>query len=135
MTKATSVSMRASLINIMVELFFSVLPLIVLGIFSLQNVKIKFVESPEWSMTACILYGLSLTRFQNAMCGHVIKCDSSTSLISILPLLGVIISIILMSNIINGANSSFAIVSQFINLFISILFFIILGGYGISRSS
>lgn len=123
--------------HIAIEWFFAVLPLLVLGAFwpdaSDAHPK-SFFESPEWSMTACILYGLSLARFQNAKGSSARNRGPTVAAISILPLLGVIVSVILISKTAHGTESISLIIAQFVNLLLSTVSFVVLGGYGVSRS-
>lgn len=124
---------KHSLMHISIEIFFAILPLIVLGAFW-PNIEdshpTTFFNSPEWSMTSCILYGLSFARFQLGLsCG-----GPSSAAISILPLLGVIISIILISKTSHNIENDLLIYFQYVNFLASIIVFIILGGYGVSRS-
>lgn len=123
--------------HIGIELFFAVLPLIVLGAYwpdGTDSHPTSFFQSPEWSMTACILYGLSLSRFQNARGSATPDRGPTVAAISIAPLLGVIISVILISKTSHGTENGLLVVGQFVNLIFSIILFVLLGGYGLSRS-
>ena len=58
------------LFSILIEFFFAVLPLVVLGSVwpsSEHEHPHSFWQGPEWSMTSCILYGLTLARLLQGM--------------------------------------------------------------------
>lgn len=123
--------------HIGVELFFAILPLIVLGAYwpdGADSHPTSFFRSPEWSMTACILYGLSLARFQNAKGCAAPDRGPTVAAISIAPLLGVIVSVILISKTSHGTENDILVAIQFLNWLFSIASFVFLGGYGVSRS-
>ena len=131
---------KHSLMHISIELFFAVLPLIVLGAFWPgvgDSHPTNFFSGPEWSMTACILYGLSLARFQIGLAGNIDENapekGSTGAAISMLPLFGVIFSVILISKTSHGTEHFYIVIMQHINFAISIVMFILLGGYGIRK--
>jgi protein-S-isoprenylcysteine O-methyltransferase Ste14 len=86
-------------------------------------------------MTACILYGLALARFLYGVSnsGESRTAGSSVAAISILPLFGVIVSIICISKTTQQSVPPFIEVFQYVNLVAAILVFLFLGGYGLNR--
>lgn len=136
MSHSRRVTLR-SLLHIISELFFAILPLIVLGAFwpdGNDSHPVSFYRGPEWSMTACILYGLSLTRFLEAKGCATPDHGPAIATISIIPLLGVIISVILISKTSHITENNILLFGQFLNLLVSTILFVLLGGYGASRS-
>src|ERR1700680_2453701 len=93
-------SVHRILLSILIEFFFAVLPLLVLS--SVwpspgQEHPHSFWQGPEWSMTACILYGLSLARLQQGMMvaakkttGNTHNIAVGTAALAMVPLAGVI---------------------------------------------
>jgi hypothetical protein len=139
--KAETRSRRATLIHLAIELFFAILPLLVLSTVWPEHGQLhpaSFMASPEISMTACVLYGLTLVRFQLGVIGHHQADDLQRALgmtlLSMLPLMGTIISVILITKLAQGTTSGFLVSLQFLNLFGAVFSFFIIGGYGISRS-
>lgn len=124
--------------HVVVEIFFALLPLLVLGANWPSDPKDhphSFMTSPEWPMTACILYGLTVVRMLPAF--HVGPArrehheGAIVSLLVLLPMLGVICSVMLIGKLSTANPSAFAIWSSYANIFAAILCFAILGGYGI----
>jgi hypothetical protein len=136
-------SAKSALISILVEFVFAMLPLFVLWTVwpsAKQEHPHSFWQGPEWSMTACILYGLALVRFQQGM---MIAPKNTTTdarhiavsavAIAVIPLIGVISSVILISKLAVATESVALVILQFVNLFLSALSFFIFGGYGTRR--
>lgn len=124
-----------------IEIFFAVLPLFVLGsVWPGHGEKHPegFLSSPEWSMTACVLYGLALARLQLGATLPSRTTGETRALglaaISLLPLSGVIGSVILITQFAKGNDSVLLMMIQIANLLCAILIFVVVGGYGISRS-
>lgn len=131
---------KKSLKHVAIDVFFALLPLLVIGAYWPSHNEphpSTFLHSPEWSMTACILYGLSISRFLFCLSkSSAIGSEGGLSVaaIIILPLVGIIFSVILISKTSLENDSTFIIASQFVNLILAILAFILLGGYGLSRA-
>jgi hypothetical protein len=130
-----------SLLHVGIELLFAVLPLIVLGAFWPGHDEphpATLSRSPEWSMTSCILYGLALARFQLGVFGAVRQAaperGTAVAALSMVPLLGVIFSVILISKSAHGAEGAFVTIAQFVNFVAALVTFVLLGGYGLSRA-
>ena len=96
------------------------------------------------AMTSCILYGLTLARFlqgsvfavRQARPGHeaeVHMVAASYAALSLVPLLGVIISVISISKSLNKPGGALAIAFNVTLLVVAALVFFILGGHGINR--
>jgi hypothetical protein len=128
--------------GVLVELFFAVLPLFVLGAnwpHSHESHPSSFVASPEWPMTACILYGLCLVRLTPAF--HRNRGTLSTehtervNVLLLLPLFGVIASVILIGKLSSADPGLFPIVSSYANFGLAVLAFVVLGGYGMRSES
>jgi hypothetical protein len=94
-------------------------------------------------MTACILYGLALVRFQQGIMIASKRAKSTTgdarhiavivNALTVIPLFGVIVSVILITKLAIATESTPLIVFQFVNLFLAALSFFIFGGYGTRR--
>lgn len=124
-----------TLLHIGIELFFAVLPLFVLGLMWLAHGAQHtghFVSGPEWSMTACVLYGLTIARLHLA--ASALPTPSAMAALSLVPLSGVIVSVILISQLVEESDGVIPVGVQLVNLAIAIMTFFIIGGYGISRS-
>jgi hypothetical protein len=133
---------RSTLLHLAIELFFAVLPLFVLSSVwpdGSQQHPESFISSPEVSMTSCILYGLALARLQLGSIvpnrGNGRERALGITVLSMLPLGGVITSVILITKLAHGTDSVILVGFQFLNLLLAILLFLIIGGYGVSRSS
>lgn len=132
-----SYSVKHSLMHVMIELFFAVLPLIVLSFYWPkigEHHPKSFFYGPEWSMTSCVLYGLSLSRFLNANIHPTPERGPAVALISIVPMVGLIMSVIFISKTCIDNDNIAVFYGQYINMLSSIITFIVLGGYGLSRS-
>jgi hypothetical protein len=132
---------KPTMLHLFIELFFAVLPLIVLGaVWPNPGDKHPdgFLNAPEWSMTACVLYGLALARLQLG----VVKPRTATThtralaiiVLGLIPLLGVIVSVILITQSVKAPESMLLVTMQLLNLAASLAVFFVIGGYGISRS-
>lgn len=124
--------------HVAVEIFFALLPLLVLGANWPNDPKDhphSFMTSPEWPMTACILYGLTVVRMLPAF--HVGSSrrehheGAIVSLLVLLPMLGVICSVILIGKLSTASPNTFAVWSSYVNICAAVICFAILGGYGI----
>lgn len=132
---------RSTLIHLAIEIFFAILPLLVLSTVwpePGQRHPMNFISSPEISMTACVLYGLTLVRFQLGVIAHHrangMQRALGMTLLSMLPLTGTIISVILITKLVHGTDGTLLVFVQILNLFSSAVLFFVIGGYGISRS-
>lgn len=132
---------RLTIIKLSIELFFAILPLFVLGFVwpaSGETHPKTFFTGPEWSMTSCILYGLALARLQEAVPTHLRGTNHNhamgMSAVSLIPLTGVIISVLLIGKLSHGTNSLLLIAIQIANLVGAIILFAVIGGYGIFKS-
>lgn len=131
---------KSTVLHLAIELFFAVLPLVVLGLVWPAHGDahpISFLAGPEWSMTACILYGLALARLQFAIPRPQLV-DSEIrpavfATLTLIPLTGAIVSVILITKFANGNESWWMITLQLANLVTAIATFFVIGGYGISR--
>jgi hypothetical protein len=139
-------SAKSALFSVMVEFVFAMLPLFVLWTVwpsAKQEHPHSFWQGPEWSMTACILYGLALVRFQQGIMIASKRANSTTgdarhiaviaNALTVIPLFGVIVSVILITKLAIATESTPLIVFQFVNLFLAALSFFIFGGYGTRR--
>ena len=137
---------KTTILNLFVETFFAVLPLIVLGTAwpgAEEHHPDSFWAGPELSMTSCILYGLTLARWlQGAVFaahrGHQ-AADRNTHEVAasyvallLVPLLGVILSVVLIGRSVHSDGTWRIIVPQLANLLGAIIAFFILGGHGIN---
>lgn len=132
----------STLLHLSIELFFAVLPLFVLGaVWPEHGAKHpeQFIAGPEWSMTACVLYGLALARLQLGAVTPAREARETRALglsvLSLLPLSGVIVSVILITQFAQGNAAGLMITFQLVNLVASGFVFLVIGGYGISRSA
>jgi hypothetical protein len=135
-TGKNSREQSVTLLHIGIELFFALLPLFVLGAMWLApggKHAGHFVSGPEWSMTACVLYGLSIAKLHLA--ASALPTPAAMSALSLVPLSGVIVSVIFIYNLVQGGDNVIPVGTQLVNLAIAIVTFFIIGGYGISRSS
>lgn len=128
---------KNSMPHLLVEIAFALLPLLVLGAFWPEHDSPhpnSIWSGPEISMIACILYGLSIARFIEGIgrSGRAFQ-GGAVSTIVIIALVGVICSIIIIAKASNGCSSMW-VAMQIFNLFASVIAFIVIGGYGISRS-
>lgn len=131
---------QSTVLHLIIELFFAVLPLLVLGIAwpaHGESHPTSFITGPEWSMTACILYGLALARLQFAIARpRRMNAENRPAVLAVLalvPLAGAIVSVILITKFVSGNESWWMIILQMGNLLFAIMIFFIIGGYGISR--
>jgi hypothetical protein len=136
---------KTTILNLFVETFFAVLPLIVLGAVwpgPDERHPESFWSGPELSMTSCILYGLTLARFLQgavfAATRHRSSTDKNTHEVAasyaallVVPLLGVIVSVILIEQSVYSSSTWLGITVRIIALVVAILVFFVLGGHGI----
>jgi len=132
---------KTTILNLLVETFFAILPLIVLGTAGPGEAHTdRFWAGPEVSMTSCILYGLTLARWLQGAVFAANKATSnqdthavaaSYSALLLFPLLGVIISVILIGHSFHSSGSWKIITVQILNLAAAIVAFFVLGGHGI----
>lgn len=141
---------KSCFIHLFLEIFFAILPLFVLGVYwpSGEDHHPKEVYyGPEISMSACILYGLALVRFLQGLGkrgkgeevtemnegGDGIEMGGRIAFITLFPLIGVISSVILISKTSSGSGNILMVV-QIINLIVSAIAFVLIGGYGLRKS-
>jgi hypothetical protein len=124
--------------RVVVEIFFALLPLLVLGAnwpSDPKNHPHSFMTSPEWPMTACILYGLTVVRMLPGIRvvseNQRLSDEGVISLLVILPILGVIFSVILIGKLSTATPGVMSVWFSYVNLVGSVVCFAILGGYGI----
>lgn len=136
---------KTTILNLFVETFFAVLPLIVLGAVWPQPGEPhpeSFWSGPEWSMTSCILYGLTLARLlqgavfaanrsRDSFGGDMQEVAASYAALFLFPLLGVIVSVILISKSMQHPETWQSMLLCMLNLGAAILSFVVLGGHGI----
>jgi hypothetical protein len=96
------------------------------------------------SMTSCILYGLTLARFLQGTVFAVrqVRPDKESEIhmvaasyaaLSLLPLLGVIVSVISITKSLTSPGGTGTIIFNVLLLIAAIFFFFVLGGHGIER--
>jgi hypothetical protein len=123
------------------DVFFAVLPLPVLWWCwpsSGSHEPLKFVDIPEVAMTSCVLYGLTISRYLQGILGDTAPGKRSgvvAASVVLIPLSGVILSIVLVCKLSFGQFGCFIQILQILNLLSAILSMFLLGGYGESRSS
>jgi hypothetical protein len=135
-------------LHLVAEVFFAGLPLVVLGLewpASGQTHPETFWSGPEQSMTSCILYGLTLSRLvQGAIVRGMMhpardkqaaeEIAASYVFMALVPLIGVIISIIIIGKTASGGAITAWLWIQTINLLLSALVFFVIGGHGIRNA-
>jgi len=128
---------------VFVELFFATLPIILLGFAAAASKRPdefgKFWSGPEWPMTSAILYGLTISRYFQGLL-RVIQSGQLTELFSerillliLAPTGGLALSGIFLMAALDGPPLWLQIL-DYINVFIAICLFIVLGGYGIKNA-
>lgn len=136
---------KTTILNLLVETFFAVLPLIVLGAVwprAGENHPESFWSGPELSMTSCILYGLTLarllqgavfaaTRSQDTSIIDMHEVAASYGALFLLPLLGVIVSVILIGKSMQFSGNWHSVLLCSVNLVAAVFAFLIFGGHGI----
>ena len=139
---------KTTILNLFIETFFAVLPLVVLGaVWPLPSKEHpeSFWSGPEMSMTSCILYGLTLAKLlQGAVfaANHLPsnsrkdmhEVAASYAALFLLPLLGAIVSVILIGKTVESHEGWTTMLCAVINLVCAVLFFMILGGHGLQRT-
>lgn len=96
-------------------------------------------------MTACILYGLALSKLiQGSVTSapgvgrnfreHLRQARAGYSAVSLLPMLGVILSIITITKMLSSEVTIAWHIFQYVNFVLAVVAFFVLGGYGINRS-
>jgi cytochrome bd-type quinol oxidase subunit 2 len=133
---------KTTTLNLLIEIFFPLLPLVVLGMVwphATKELPESFWSGPELSMTSCVLYGLTLARllqgavfagskFRDVSLSGMREVAASYGVLLLLPLMGVIVSSIFIDRSTRFPEGHAARYS--FNLIISILLFFILGGHG-----
>ena len=126
------------LAHLLIEVFFIVLPLVALGVNwpgNAASAPHSFSASPAWPMTACLLYGLSVVRLLPALQVGTAprKRHEGTAvlLLVLVPLAGVIGSVLFIAKLSGAAVNDGTIVSSYINLALALLCFAVFGGWGI----
>ena len=130
--------------SLLVELFFAALPLFILSLTwpaKHEEHPTAFIRGPEISMTACILYGLTLTRYYEGILEFLRLSPSNRKmnihkliLMSLAPLSGVIFSVLLIAKLATDTDGNFWIVLQMVNVIFSAVCFMFLGGWGMKRA-
>lgn len=147
---------KNTLLALGVEIFFAVLPLLVLGAATplrpsasphkadnevLKTDRDSFWTGPEVPMTSCILYGLTLARLlqgaasaanreRNSRSLDTLRSGAGYAALSLFPILGLISSVLLIAYSVHSPSSRLGMV-QWVNVFAGMLSFILLGGHGI----
>ena len=126
------------LAHLLIEVFFIVLPLVALGVNwpgNAASAPHSFSASPAWPMTACLLYGLSVVRLLPALQVGTAprKRHEGTAvlLLVLVPLAGVIGSVLFIAKLSGAAVNDGTIVSSYVNLALALLCFAVFGGWGI----
>jgi hypothetical protein len=141
---------KRTILHLSVELFFAALPLIVLSSVWPEHDQPhpqSFWTGPEPSMTSCIIYGLTLARMmqgsslttRNAKFGGPDNTQGSEdagiiyAFLSLIPILGVIVSVITIAKTIYVPYGWGITVFHVINLIIAASVFFVFGGHSIQR--
>src|SRR5262245_54547074 len=133
--KASTRDGNATILHLVIELFFALLPLFVLGWVWPEHGQEHpkgFLSGPEWSMTACVLYGLACARLQLGAAMPARDRGETRPLVlttlGLIPLFGSLASVILITKFANGNDSPFMVALQLMNLGAAILVFFVIGG-------
>lgn len=142
--KRVSNALKASFI----ELFFAVLPLLILGASWPTDPPYhphSFWVGPEIPMVACIVYGLALARWlqgsviraaklpvdQTARAQHM---STSVVLIAIAPIFGIAFSGLLIRQTMVPEPLCGWIIANYVSLIVSLILYIVVGGFGVFSS-
>lgn len=143
---AARASTRAALLHLSIETFFAILPLIVMSLSWPpygQHHPSSFWLGPEISMTSCILYGLGLSKLlqgsviaamRSGRSAHAGQTAAAYGLISLIPTLGIILSVIAINRILGEGVGIGWYIFQYVNLILAIVTFFLVGGFGIKRA-
>lgn len=97
-------------------------------------------------MTSCILYGLGLSKLlqgsviaamragRSSPQPHVAHAAAAYGFISLVPTLGIILSVIAINQILSEGVGIGWHIFQYVNLFLAIVTFFLVGGFGIKRA-
>lgn len=134
----SSPSSREALLSVFLDVFFAVLPLPILW-FCWPSTTIghheAFIELPEISATSCVLYGLTLSRYIQSTLDGVERSGPAVASFMIIPLSGVILSVLLVARIGLGLPNCVIDAGQLLNLAAAIVTMLWLGGIRDSRSN
>jgi hypothetical protein len=132
-----------ALTQVLIEAAFATLPVIMLGGISLSlggPEAHRFWHGPELPTTSCVLFGLTLARLlpgaiiaARTFNGDVRTYALRFVVIAMIPLTGIIISSVVIAQIAIANIQLYLIWTMFI-FFSSVISFIVLGGYGLSRA-
>jgi class 3 adenylate cyclase len=124
--------------HLLIEVFFIVLPLAALWANWSDDAMRQphaFSAHPAWPMTACLLYGLSVVRLLPALQVGAAQRKrhegTAVLLLLLLPLAGVVASVILIAKLSAPPAGDGTIVASYVNLTFALLCFAVLGGWGI----
>ena len=128
---------RRVLPNLLIEIAFAVLPLVVLGASwpdAAAGRPGSFAASPGWPMTACFLYGLSLARLLPALHADAAQRKrhegTAALLVTLLPLAGVIASVVLIARMAGAPVGGATLAVSVLNVVLALLCFAVFGGWG-----
>jgi hypothetical protein len=128
------------ILHVTTEAIFAVLPLVVLAIYwpdRPHGHPVSFWWGPEVSMTACILYGLTLSKL---IFGSIIATRKASqphtfsawiTFLAVILVLCIIFSTVVISKLSTETDQVRWLVAQYINFAVAISLLFILGGYGI----
>ena len=89
-------------------------------------------------MISCVLYGLTISRLFQGIMGDKDSGERSgvaVAALGLIPLSGVIFSVVLACKISFGFIGAFPHILQILNLVFAVISMLLLGGYGVSRST
>jgi hypothetical protein len=128
------------IVHVFVELAFALLPMLALGLMwpdHSQGHPKTFWWGPEISMISCILYGLTVSKLiVGSISADRVKFDprelaSIMNFLVLVHLIGVVISMVIITTLAAHTDSLRWFIAQYINLIISVVCFVVFGGYGI----
>lgn len=134
----SSPNSREAFLSVFLDVFFAVLPLPILWFCwppATINHSETFIELPEISATACVLYGLTLSRYIQSTLDGVERSGPTVASFVVIPLTGVILSVLLVARIGLGLPSYLIDAGQLFNLVASVATMLWLGGIRDSRSN
>jgi|ERR1035438_4099546 hypothetical protein len=134
----SSPNSREAFLSVFLDVFFAVLPLPILWFCwssATLNHSDTFIELPEISATSCVLYGLTLSRYIQSTLDGVERSGPAVASFMIIPLSGVIFSVLLVARIGLGLPSCVIDAGQLLNLAAAIFTMLWLGGIRDSKSN
>jgi hypothetical protein len=123
-------------LSLVLEAFFALFPLPVLGLLwppVEAPCRHGFMQSPEWSASAMVLFGLTIVKLfrgvkrSGAGRGRASNADRVAAL-ALFPLLGLVLSVVAVSRLIKEP-TPLAITSQFVLLAAAIVVYFVFAGY------